>query len=292
MSTRLGKNRPVVETNLGFLSGSIKPEQVSSDVMEIPLSAIDEVPTLRLRQPPYPNLDSLAQSIQEHGQTTPLFVLKRGKDRYGLISGYRRRAALLSIQKQQALVRVFETLSPEQAYALALSENADRDDLTDWERALACLKLSKERHSAEAIAKVFSWTDPRQARNHIRIAKEAPEPVARALQAQNIQATHALVMLKLSERSKREQKKFVELVIERGMSVREIQRALEPAPQRGTSKPTAKAQCVLIKESKNGALRFSGKLSNESSAQELDEAAAQLRDLLKKIRKLKNAASK
>jgi ParB family chromosome partitioning protein len=167
-----------------------RPEPVQ--ILDLPLSHIDESDRFRLRTPPYPKLDELAQDIRAHGQTTPIFVRSFGTQ-YELISGYRRFAALQMIGAKTALARVYE-LDDDKAFELALSENRERDALTEIERADAALRLHRSGYTTSDVARHIGCVD-RQASNYLRLAREASPPMREALQKGQLSFRAALELL-------------------------------------------------------------------------------------------------
>ena len=71
------------------------PSGGSSDfeIRSVALDRIVECERFCLRQRPFARIAALAYDIKRRGQTTPLFV-RLERERYELISGYRRREAL------------------------------------------------------------------------------------------------------------------------------------------------------------------------------------------------------
>jgi len=88
------------------------------------------------------DLRTLMTSIRTRGQQTPIEVLETGPDRYGLISGWRRLAALARLHEEtedpqfayvQALIR--RPLNAHEAYVAMVEENEVRIGLSYYERA-------------------------------------------------------------------------------------------------------------------------------------------------------------
>jgi ParB/RepB/Spo0J family partition protein len=172
------------------VSQSVRFEQ--AHVVEIPLTLIDESDRFRLRTPPYAALDALAADIRLRGQTTPIFVRSAGAQ-YELISGYRRFAALQQTAAKTALARVFD-LDDTKAFELALSENRERDDLTEIERADAGLKLHDSGYTTTDIARHLGCAD-RQASNYLRVARDASPALRAALQKRQVSLRAALELI-------------------------------------------------------------------------------------------------
>lgn len=88
-------------------------------------------------------LDSLAESIRQHGVVQPIVVQKSGPGQYELIAGERRlRAAKrCGLKLIPAIVRKY---SPDEAAEIALIENLQREDLDAVEEGLAYERLMEE----------------------------------------------------------------------------------------------------------------------------------------------------
>ncbi|WP_353258959.1 ParB/RepB/Spo0J family partition protein [Prochlorothrix hollandica] len=85
-------------------------------------------------------LQQLADSIQHHGILEPLLVRPLGPGRYELVAGERRLRAAQSLQMDQVPVVVRE-MSGEEAIAIALIENLQREDLNPVEETEGVLNL-------------------------------------------------------------------------------------------------------------------------------------------------------
>ena len=87
-------------------------------------------------------LESMAASIKERGQLSPILV-RAVKDGYELIAGERRWRAMQSIQEHSINAIVMDVDDTESAL-IAIVENVQREQLNSIEEAEALLKLSKE----------------------------------------------------------------------------------------------------------------------------------------------------
>ncbi|RKI52402.1 chromosome partitioning protein ParB [Corallococcus sp. AB049A] len=88
--------------------------------MVLPLERLEEDTTFRLRDEG--DVSELATDLARLGQLFPVDVRPRGEDRYQLICGFRRVAALRFLKRDQVQVRVHEELSDEDALLLSLAE--------------------------------------------------------------------------------------------------------------------------------------------------------------------------
>lgn len=83
-------------------------------------------------------MEALTASIRARGQQVPIEVLDRGEGaepRYGLISGWRRLAALRAIGAETALAIIRRPATAAEAYVAMVEENEIRSDISFYERA-------------------------------------------------------------------------------------------------------------------------------------------------------------
>ncbi len=165
------------------------------------------------------SLQELAASIRQHGMMQPIVVRPLGADRYEIIAGERRfRAARLAgLDEVPVMLR---DVSDQNALAMALIENIQREDLNPLEEAQAIRRLLDEfqythEQASEAIGRSRSATS-----NLLRLLNLAA-PVQTMLLAGDLEMGHARALLAL-ERA--EQILAANQVVEKRLSVRETER--------------------------------------------------------------------
>ena len=174
------------------------------------------------------SLQELAASIRGHGVMQPIVVRPIGEGRWEIIAGERRyrAAGLAGLTEVPVVVR---EVSDEQALAMALIENLQREDLNPLEQAQAIRRLTAEfgyshEQAADALGRSRSATT-----NLLRLLQLA-EPVQTMLLAGDLDMGHARALLALD---KAEQILLAQRVVDRRLSVREteqlVQRALAEA---------------------------------------------------------------
>lgn len=144
------------------------------------------------------SLNELADSIREHGLLEPLLVSRKSRHskRFEIICGERRfRAAQIAgLAKVPCLVR---ELSDEKAYAIALIENIQREDLSPLEIARAYEQMMQEcKYTQEVLAKSLGKSRSTIA-NTLRLLKLEPY-VQQALTKGKIEVGHAKILLALT----------------------------------------------------------------------------------------------
>lgn len=117
---------------------------------KLPIDQIDPNPYQPRIAFPQPELEVLAASIQESGLLQPISVRKMG-DRYQLIAGERRLRAHKFLGKPSIEAIVMPADESEMA-TLALAENIDRANLTDYEIGKALRKVESLFPSKKRLA--------------------------------------------------------------------------------------------------------------------------------------------
>lgn len=165
------------------------------------------------------SLQELAASIRQHGLMQAIVVRPLGADRYEIIAGERRfRAARMAgLEEVPVMLR---DVSDQNALAMALIENIQREDLNPLEEAQAIRRLLDEfqythEQASEAIGRSRSATS-----NLLRLLNLAA-PVQTMLLAGDLEMGHARALLAL-ERA--EQILAANQVVEKRLSVRETER--------------------------------------------------------------------
>jgi len=202
-------------------------ENVSSEV-----SVDDIVPNARQPRTHFEEgpLAELAASIKEHGILQPLLVRPLPEGKYELIAGERRlRASKLAGLK---VVPVMLRASGSQnSLELALIENIQREDINAIECAKAYRRLVDEfdltqEQVAEKVGKSRTTIT-----NTLRLLR-LPKRVIEGLQGGKISEGHARALLALE--SEPHQLALYDQILERGLSVRDVEKAAKP--KTGTTK--------------------------------------------------------
>ncbi|MBQ0720591.1 MAG: ParB/RepB/Spo0J family partition protein [Gammaproteobacteria bacterium] len=163
-------------------------------------------------------LDELAESIRRQGIMQPIMVRPLAKDSYEIVAGERRwRAAQLAgLDTVPAIVK---SITDEDAIALALIENIQREDLNAMEEALALTRLQEEfgysqKEVAEAVGKPRSTVA-----NLMRLTALQPE-VALLLERGDIDMGHGRALLALQGSNQLE---VARIVVGKDLSVRQTE---------------------------------------------------------------------
>lgn len=167
-------------------------------------------------------LEELAQSIRENGVITPITLRKTG-DTYQIIAGERRWRAsrLAGLHEIPAVVL---DVDEQTAYALALIENLQREDLNPMEEAEGYRRLTQELHlTQEQAAQRVGISRPAVA-NALRLLS-LPESLSKLVREKQLSAGHARTLLPLEDPETME--KAARLVIEQQLSVRQTEQLVK-----------------------------------------------------------------
>jgi ParB family chromosome partitioning protein len=239
-------------------------------------------------------LEELAASIKVNGVIEPIIVRPlpsgaAGSAKYEIVAGERRwRAAQLAgLQDIPAIVR---ELSDQQAVAVGLIENIQREELTAAEEARALKRLSVDfslthQELADSVGRSRAAVT-----NLIRLL-ELPESVVNLIDSKALSMGHARALLGLDTG---DQERLAQLVISRGLSVRDteklVRKTLEGEPEPTSRKPPelsvlsevlkTDAIHVQLHQKKSGAARITVDVHNPNDRDTLIDAIRELaRDL-------------
>lgn len=123
------------------------------EIQNIPISQL-KISTFNVRKHAT-DVEELAKSIEEKGILQPLVVRpeSNGKVEYGIIIGSRRFAAAKEAKLKELPVTIHEDMNDNEALAISLIENLQRNDLEPKETATALSDLLKSGLSSREIAK-------------------------------------------------------------------------------------------------------------------------------------------
>ena len=182
-------------------------------------------------------LNELAASIKAQGLMQPVVLRPRAQGGYELIAGERRwRAAQIAgLERIPALIR---EVSDEQASAMALIENIQREDLNPLEEAGALQRLQEEfgltqQQVADAVGKSRVAVT-----NLLRLLK-LTQPVRELLLGGEIEMGHARALLALEPL---DQERLARVVATKQLSVRATEALVRARQQPAKAKPAARAK--------------------------------------------------
>lgn len=167
-------------------------------------------------------LEELAQSIRENGLVQPILLRRKDNGRYQIVAGERRWRASQRAGSQR-ISAVIRDIEDDKLLELALIENIQRQELNPIEEAVAYQRLMHGLGlTQEDVAKRVG-KDRSSVANYVRLLK-LPDSVQKLLEEEKLSMGHARALLGLE--SSEAQTALAQEVVERRLSVREIERAV------------------------------------------------------------------
>ncbi len=202
-------------------------------LIELPLGRIEPNPRQPRKRFPAEQIEALAESIRAQGVIHPLVVRPHPEapQRYQLVAGERRLRAvrLLGWQWAPALVR---EVPDEQLLEAALVENIQREDLTPIEEATAYRTLLDQYGYTQDTLAGQVGKDRSTIANLVRLLS-LPLSLQEDLEAGGLTTGHARALLAIPEPDR--QVALRNVIVERGLSVRETERLVNRARKSRTN---------------------------------------------------------
>ncbi len=176
------------------------------------------------------SLSELANSILENGVISPIIIRLVG-NQYEIIAGERRwRAAKLAGLKQVPVI--IKNIDDQKVLEISIVENVQRQDLNAIEEAEAIERLISEfSYSHEKVAASIG-----KSRSHVsnilRLLK-LPKEVQEMIASEKISMSHARAIIN----SDQDPIVLVNKIIEKGLSVRDIENMVRKTPEKSVKKP-------------------------------------------------------
>ena len=186
---------------LDALLGS--PSAASEQITSLPLQKVEPNPLQPRKLFDEEELQTLADSISQHGIIQPLTVRKGDNGFYQIIAGERRwRAARLAGLRTVPVVVL--DCDDQTAMELALIENLQRQDLNPMEEAMGYRQLMEDYGlTQEQVAASVNKSRPAVA-NALRLLS-LPSPIAQMVADGKLSAGHARALLVLKNQKQQEQ---------------------------------------------------------------------------------------
>jgi ParB family chromosome partitioning protein len=187
-------------------------------------------------------LEQLAQSIRANGIIQPLLVRRLSGDRYQLVAGERRWRAAQRAELHRVPCVVKE-IPEDKMLELALIENIQRQELNAIEEAQAYKRLIETLGLTQEMVAQRVGRDRTFITNYLRLLR-LPEDIQRMVEAEQISMGHARALLGVDEPEI--QRKMALEVSEKGLSVRQVERAIKRIVEGGEAETV-----TTIKEDPN-----------------------------------------
>jgi len=207
-------------------------------------------------------LDELANSIRAQGILQPIVVRETGHQKYEILAGERRwRAAkIVGLEQVPCLIK---NVADDDAIAIALIENIQRENLNAMEEAIALKRLLDEfelthNEVAKAVGKSRTTVSNLLRLNNLNKA------VKLFLEQGDIEMGHARALLSLTEEK---QVEIVNLVIDKQLSVRDTEKLVkkELTPKAPLKSKTIDDKLIAIEEQLTEQLGTSVSLSQSKN---------------------------
>lgn len=268
---------------LGALLGAVPTVSASRGAGTLPIALMQAGSFQPRREIHRQPLEELAASIRANGVIEPIIVRAlpagtAGVARYEIVAGERRwlAAKLAGLSDIPTVVR---QITDQQAAAIALIENIQREDLTAAEEARALKRLIEEfslthQQAADAVGR------SRAAVSNLMRLLDLPDAVVALIDSKALSMGHARALLGLADDGARE--RLAQLVLARDLSVRATETLVANASRERASQPVSVARpelavvsqvlktarvCVELQQKANGA----GKLVVEFADSEARE---------------------
>lgn len=216
------------------MSGELPADLATTGrLIELPLGRIEPNPRQPRKRFPAEQIEALAESIRAQGVIHPLVVRPHPEvpQRYQLVAGERRLRAvrLLGWQWAPALVR---EVPDEQLLEAALVENLQREELTPIEEATAYRTLLDQYGYTQDTLAGQVGKDRSTIANLVRLLS-LPLSLQEDLETGGLTTGHARALLAIPEPDR--QVALRNVIVERGLSVRETERLVNRARKSGTN---------------------------------------------------------
>ena len=228
-----------------FATENIELVTDNDKIVEI---ALDEIKKNPYQPRTYFNeekLNELKESIEKNGLLQPIIVKKAVKGYY-IIAGERRYRAFELLGRKE-IPAIIKEMTDEEMMVFAVLENLQREDLSALEESESYKNLmDKMSLTQEELAKKLGKSRPYIA-NSLRLLK-LPTEIKIKLEQGLISAAHARTLLAL--KTKKAMEEVCALVVERKMSVRELEEYVAKLLKPKEVKKT-KAKDIFIEEQEN-----------------------------------------
>ena len=235
-----------------FATENVELTNDSDKIVEISLEEIKKNPYQPRTYFNEEKLNELKESIEKNGLLQPIIVKKAVKGYY-IIAGERRYRAFELLGKKE-IPAIIKEMTDEEMMIFGVLENLQREDLSALEESESYKNLmDKMSLTQEELAKKLGKSRPYIA-NSLRLLK-LPTEIKNKLEQGLISTAHARTLLSL--KTKKAMEEVCDLVIDRKISVRELEeyvaKLLKP---KEIKKP--KAKDIFIEEQENNLKKLLG----------------------------------
>lgn len=226
-----------------LLSAAETENAISNSDINAGGKSLQNLPVDMIQQSPYQPrqvmepeaLEALASSIRQQGVVQPIVVRKTGEN-FELIAGERRWRAAQQAGLQE-IPAVIKSVNDQEAAAIAIIENLQREDLNPLEEAQAFANLiDKFGLTHQEVGEVVSRSRSAVS-NSLRLL-ELADAVKEMLNRGELEMGHARALLALKNK---QQVKCAQNIVQRQLSVRAAESLVKQLLKGGEKKKTASA---------------------------------------------------
>ena len=228
-----------------FATENVELVRDNDKIVEITLDEIKKNPYQPRTYFNEEKLNELKESIEKNGLLQPIIVKKAVKGYY-IIAGERRYRAFELLDRKE-IPAIIKEMTDEEMMVFAVLENLQREDLSALEESESYKNLmDKMSLTQEELAKKLGKSRPYIA-NSLRLLK-LPTEIKNKLEQGVISTAHARTLLSL--KTKKAMEEVCVLVVERKMSVRELEEYVTKLLKPKEVKKT-KVKDIFIEEQEN-----------------------------------------
>jgi len=177
-------------------------------------------------------LEDLKTSIKEKGVLQPILVRKH-EDGYEVVAGERRLRAAKALGLEQVPV-IIKNVTDRESLVLALVENIQREELNAIEEAQGFKRLMEEfQFTQESVAEAIG-KDRTTVTNLLRLLR-LPDEIQKQVADNKLSMGHARALLSIEDAGI--QKKMAQHIVEKGLSVRQVEELVKKAHAAQTAQP-------------------------------------------------------
>ena len=166
-------------------------------------------------------IQSLAESIKNHGLMQPVLVRQKSDSAYEIISGERRFRALRSLGRETISCVVRKQITDREMMEMALVENLQREDLNEIEKAEAYQRLLLDHNYSHEELAARVGKSRTAISNSLRLLN-LPVEIKEMVRDKSISMGHARALLALEDGAK--QIEMAKRVVTENLSVRAIEK--------------------------------------------------------------------
>ena len=268
IQTGLGKGLGALITDIKSIQSSAAANREVMAAAQRPLTSTVEIEIDKIEPNPYQPrtefnedaLQELSDSIKLIGLIQPITVRPVSGNRYQIISGERRFRASQLAGKKSIPAYIRET-DDRGMLEMSIVENVQREDLDSIEIALSFQRLIEECNltqdaMAERVGKKRATVT-----NYLRLLK-LPAEIQLALRARKLTMGHAKALLSVPTPAK--QLKLANLIIEKDLSVRQIEQKVQNLQEKTKKKESDDKEVMELPESHFRVIELIGKYFNNN----------------------------